>query len=481
MLGLCAIPWMARAHGFGQRFDLPLPLELYLYGSGATVALSFAIIALFLRSRDRDHDLPTRPLPERLTQALAHPALIGVLRAAAVGIVAIAVSAGFWGAQDPAQNVLPTLVWIIWWTGMAYVCALCGDLWGLVNPWSVSFSWLEAIHGRLRPHGRIGLGLRYPEWLGVWPGLAAFVVFVWAELIWPDNAIPSNLAWAVCAYSAFNWSGMFAFGRTTWLERGDAFAIAFGLFARFAPLEATPTLSVRPYGAALLPDGPISTSLTAFVLVMLSTVTFDGLMATSLWREVYTAIETWRPIMPTLFALYQQGLGADLSIPTIGLVAASLVFAATYLVFAALAAALGNAAAGRGGAGRSAGWVARTFVLTLVPIAIAYHLAHYLGFLLTAGQLIIPLASDPFGAGWNLFGTADYRLNIGIIGARFVWYTSVIAIVLGHVIAVFLAHVLALRAFPDRRSALWSQVPVLVLMVAYTFASLWILGQPITE
>jgi hypothetical protein len=185
--------------------------------------------------------------------------------------------------------------------------------------------------------------------------------------------------------------------------------------------------------------------------------------------------------MPTLFALYQRGFGANQSIPTIGLLAAPLVFAATYFGFATLTAVIGNATAPRGSRHRSAGWVARYFVLTLVPIAIAYHLAHYLGFLLTAGQLIIPLASDPFGAGWNVFGTADYRLNLGIIGARFVWYTSVIAIVLGHVIAVYLSHVLALRAFPDRRSAQWSQAPMLVLMVGYTCVSLWILGQPITE
>ena len=35
----------------------------------------------------------------------------------------------------------------------------------------------------------------------------------------------------------------------------------------------------------------------------------------------------------------------------------------------------------------------------LVPIAVAYHLAHYVSLLLTTGQFIIPLASDPFGWG----------------------------------------------------------------------------------
>ena len=39
--------------------------------------------------------------------------------------------------------------------------------------------------------------------------------------------------------------------------------------------------------------------------------------------------------------------------------------------------------------------IARSFALTLVPIAIGYHVAHYLVFLLVQGQYIIPLLSDP--------------------------------------------------------------------------------------
>jgi hypothetical protein len=119
------------------------------------------------------------------------------------------------------------------------------------------------------------------------------------------------------------------------------------------------------------------------------------------------------------------------------------------------------------------------FVLSLVPIAIAYHLAHYLSYLLIAGQNIIPLASDPFGNGWDLFDTKTYRLDIGIVNAKMVWYVAVVAIVVGHVSAVYVAHVMALRVFPTARQALFSQLPMVALMVGYTMVSLWILSQPI--
>ena len=123
--------------------------------------------------------------------------------------------------------------------------------------------------------------------------------------------------------------------------------------------------------------------------------------------------------------------------------------------------------------------IARSFVYSLVPIALAYNIAHFFTLLAIQGQLIIPLASDPFGYGWDLFGTAGYKVNIALVNARFAWVLSVIAIVLGHIIAVYLSHVIALRAMRDHRSAMRSQYPMLGLMVMYTVISLWIVAQPI--
>ena len=91
------------------------------------------------------------------------------------------------------------------------------------------------------------------------------------------------------------------------------------------------------------------------------------------------------------------------------------------------------------------------------------------------------MASDPFGAGWDIFGTANYSLRIGLINARILWFLSVALIVLGHVLAVYLAHRVAVRTFSDRASAKNSQYPMLTLMVVYTVISLWIIAQPIVQ
>jgi hypothetical protein len=125
--------------------------------------------------------------------------------------------------------------------------------------------------------------------------------------------------------------------------------------------------------------------------------------------------------------------------------------------------------------------VAKAFVFSLVPIALAYNLAHFLSLLLIQGQLIIRLLSNPFGYGWNLFGTADYQLNTDVVNAQIIWFISLGAIVLGHVVSVFVAHMIALKRVPDHRAALRGQYPMLALMVLYTATSLWIIAQPIVN
>lgn len=121
--------------------------------------------------------------------------------------------------------------------------------------------------------------------------------------------------------------------------------------------------------------------------------------------------------------------------------------------------------------------LAAAYAYSLVPIA----LAHYYTLLLFNGQVIIVQASDPFGRGWDLFGTAGYQLNNAVVGAAFVWYSQVALIVAGHVVAVYLAHAIALRSGRDPKRALRSQYPMLALMVLYTVLSLWISSQPIVE
>jgi hypothetical protein len=472
----------AEAHAFGPRYDLPLPLDLYLAGAGAAVALSFVVMALFFRSLLEPGEEPrTDLLRFGALRALLHPLVQGGIRAVSLALFVLVLAAGFFGDPETIRNFAPTFVWIIWWVGLAYVAALIGNPWPVLNPWSIAFAGVERLRRRLGARGRSDFGLAYPAWLGVWPAAVLFVLFAWFELIAETGTVPRILATAVAVYSSLTWLAMAAFGREAWLSRGEAFSLAFGVFGRFAPLGAPEPPAadggarrwyLRPYASALVVDRPCRLSMTVFVLVMLSTVTFDGFKETPAWRGLSQWIAVTPAFQPLIRRVHDFGFDYLAVLSSVVLVLFPLLFLVVYLGFCWLAKQAANSR-------RPVTEIAGLFVFSLVPIAIAYHLAHYLSYLMIAGQFIIPLASDPFGLGWDLFGTAGYSVDIAVVDAKFVWYTAVIAIVVGHVFAVGVAHFGALRVFDTAKAALRSQYPFLVLMVAYTMVSLWILSQPI--
>ena len=452
----------AHAHGFGQRYELPVPLGLYLFGAAAVVALSFLVFGLFVPGPIPAQDDKRKDLLWPVGRIFGHPLVMLAARLVVFALFAVTVLAGFLGDQNPYRNIAPTMVWIIFWVGLAYVAAFAGDLWALVNPWRTAFDGAQWLCRRL--DGReLGLGLAYPAALGVWPASVLLLAFAWIELVDPNAGSPFHIATLATAYSALTWAGMLAFGRDTWLRNGEVFSLVFGTFARFAPTQgADGHLLLRRFGKGLTDSATVSASMMAFVLLLLSTVLYDGFIGTGEWELLESAI---RGRLPTIGAT---------AVRTIGLVAFWGLFLGAYLGICSIMNRIGGGASTRLE-------VARAFALTLVPIAIGYHVAHYLVFLLVQGQYIIPLLSDPFGRGWNLFGTAGYRVDIALVGARFSWYLALGAIVGGHLIAVYLAHRRALVVFVPPRVATATQVPLTVLMVVYTFVGLSIMAEPIVE
>ena len=460
---LAVVAPSAQAHGFGQRYDLPLPLSLYVAGAALTVAVSCVMFAQYLRPATGGQGFPRIDLlATRMGRLLASQVAVAAVRLVAVLAYLLILFAGFFGNQSPFRNVVPVSIWAVWWVGLAYFSALVGDLWKVVNPLETVFAALERAYAKARGGKPLSLHLAPPSSMQAWPAVALYLLFVWLEIAWDGSDSPRAVAAAILAYSLATWIGMGIFGREVWLQRGEAFSRVFGLLARFSPIRIAVTdrrvseWHLRPHAVGLLDDDRADASAIALVLVILASVSFDGFLETPAWLAI---VETVSP--------------DDAHWPrTLGLLFAPLLFAAVYLAFCRLIAM----AAGREA---SAARIAGRFALTLVPIAIAYQIAHYLSFLVQAGQYIIPLASDPFGWGWNLFGSANYFMRIGIVDARLVWIVSVAVIVAGHIAAIYLGHLLALREFADRRAAVRSQWPMLVLMVGYTMLSLWIIAQPI--
>ncbi len=300
--------------------------------------LSFIVIAIFVRESRFGTDYPRLDLlrfaPVRW---VAHPTIVAFIRLFAAFLFVVAICAGFFGVQSPYSNLITTMVWIVWWVGFAFVCALVGDLWALLNPLRTLFAWGEALYATLAGGRRLSRDLPYPVWLGVWPAAAAFLCFAWAELVWRDNDVPAFLAWAMVGYCLVTWIAMFVFGRVVWLQNGEAFSIAFGIMARFAPLEAPPPgaagsgcqlVFVRTGRAAVA--GPANRSFLVFVLLMLATVTFDGFLQTPLMQQIDTAVHRSRTMAFLLFELSEWGLDESQLLATAMLVVFPLGFLAVF-------------------------------------------------------------------------------------------------------------------------------------------------------
>jgi hypothetical protein len=129
------------------------------------------------------------------------------------------------------------------------------------------------------------------------------------------------------------------------------------------------------------------------------------------------------------------------------------------------------------GGGLSAERLRRGFIHSLVPIAMVYVAAHYLTFLLFEGQAIVYLASDPFGRGWDLFGTAAVAVDYNWLSQSGAWYLQVAFVVVGHVAALALAHDRALVLYGQAKLAVRSQYWMLGVMVGFTTLALWLLAQ----
>jgi hypothetical protein len=453
-------------HGFGQRYDLPITLALYLYGAAGVVVISFVLVVVFSADQvgTKAIKYPKRELSWLLPIARSPwPYLVG----GSIGVLALLaiVITGFFGSSDPTHNPAEYLTWIYFWAATVIVSGLLGNLWYLFNPWAAVFDAVSrSIH--IRPV------LKLPD-VGIWPAVAFYFSFACLELTSGVASHPPVVASAAATYSVVTLAGMVVFGRDQWLSHCEAFTVLFDIVGRFGPLEAerdesnhVTTVYLRPWGVGLLKPAPTGSDRVIFVILMLSSLAFDGIIATPSWADFRIAL---KPIW------IQLGQFGPFAVGTLGLVLLTASFFLVFVAFMELVMYFGQRKV-------DPKMTVSAFALTLVPIALVYNAAHNYSYVLVQSQGLIPLLNDPLAKGWHLWpAVAGITPSFALAQASTVWYAQVILIVLGHVIAVYLSHLRAGERFRTAQRALLSQYPMLLLMVIYTMTSLWILAQPITN
>ena len=446
-------PVLVLAHGLVQRASLPIPEWLFFWAAAIVLCVSFVALAA-LWPRPRLERPGWRPLPGGAGRVLGGRGVEAVCGAMGVAILALVIAAGYAGPPSPVDNFAPTFVLIIFWVGLVFVSVLFGDVFRRFNPWRALGRVLFRDR-RLRP---------YPERLGRWPAAVGLLAFTWIELASGWGEQPATLVTAVVGYTVVTLVAMGVYGVEPWTRCGETFSVYFNLFARLSVFETRDrVVGMRPPLGGLPRLDPLPGTV-ALVVVMIGSVTFDGLSQGALWKDVAEQVGD---------GLTSLGAGLETTpklVATLGLAIGVALAGAFY--------ALGIAGARSVGGEHDAERLRRGFVHSLVPIAMVYVAAHYLTFLLYEGQAIGYLASDPLGQGWNLFGTsASAGIDFSLLSQNATWYLQVGFVVLGHVAALVLAHDRALALYGDARLAVRSQYWMLTIMVGFTGLALWLLAQ----
>ena len=447
------------AHGIGGVRDLPVPASFFYATAAIVLVVSFVVLGLLWRRPLLERHAGGRLLPRTLQVVLLSRALRVLLGAGSVALLILALATALFGTTTELLNFAPTFVYVIFWLGLPLLSVTLGDVWRVLSPWRAI---ADATVWLLERGGRDARPVLVSPWAwGRYPAAAALFAFVALELASPRPAYPRTLAIAIALYSYWALAGMAVYGRETWTRGGEGFAVAFGLLARIAPFAVRDGAIIGRWPLTGLAGAEPVRGALVFVAVMLGSTSFDG----------FTRTREWQDLLGNARARFADDSQRVLDLATTAVNIAGLAAFVGFVVVTYLAAAVSVRRLVR--APRS---LAPDFILPLVPIAFAYIVAHYFSLFLIQGQFIVTLASDPFGRGWDLFGTGDFAPNLAIVSPETVWYAQVVALTLGHVAGLAIAHDRAVALFEDRRDALRSQYPMLALMVLYTVGGLWLLS-----
>jgi hypothetical protein len=457
-------PEGSMAHALVAREDLPIPEWLFAWGASLVLIVSFFALSVGWRTPRFEKD-DWRPLGGTIPKLVVNRATEIAAGAIGVFLLGVAIWAGLEGTEAPDRNFILTFIFVTCWLGFPVLSVLLGDVFRPFNPWRaigrVLGGTFRAIAGQPAAH------IPYPQWLGRWPAVLGLVGFVWLEIVYGASGVsvglsPHTTAVAALVYTCVTLAMMALFGVEEWIERGETFSVYFNMFSQLAPLEVRDGRlgRRRPFsGAARWATAPGSVGL---VVASIGTTSFDGAQE--------GAIET--SINDTFNTLVDAGLGLTDALrltDSLYLLACLVAISAVYLLGVQGMRAMRHAPALR--------QLRLGFAHTLIPIALAYLVAHYFSLVVFQEQAQFTyLLSDPLGDGSDIFGTASGGIDYALIGATAVWYVQVAALVIGHVCGLTLAHDRAIVYWGDYREATRSQYWMLAVMVGFTCFGLYLLS-----
>jgi hypothetical protein len=407
-----------------------VPSWLLVLTGGSVVGASFLFATLMT---DHDAIRAINAVGARLRRPSWSRWLSTGLNAASVLVLFVILVSGLIGPRTPTANFAVVVVWAGWWAGYTMSVYLLADTWRYINPWRSVTDLLAATD---RP---------VPARWGAWPAIVGLLGLVWVEVVSPVSEDPSLLVAVIAVYSVVTVAGGLRY--VDWFDRVDPISRIFRCYGLLAPVQRTENGIEFRLPSAALTDGSVSVD-SRFVVAVLWVTTYDGMVSTPAWRTL-------------------AGWFVEAGIPAIVVyLAAILVGFGIFLGAYRLAAGYARRTADTYVTSRFIGeWLAPS----LLPIAAGYHLAHFLGYLISLLPTLGAVITHPL--------TRPPVLQVLTIPG---WFSGLqlAFVVIGHLFAVWVAHARSFELFPGRLQPVRSQYPFIVIMILYTITSLWIVSRP---
>jgi len=403
-------------HGIGFEGDLPIPFDIILNVSAWVIILTF----VFLKISWKESILTSEEKLFSNKQSI-YGKLFGFV------ILFLLIAPGLIGNEGPKTSIAPLILWVFLWIVVPVLGLLFGDLYAKFNPLNIFLS------NDNKPSS-------------VYVACVLFLGLTWFELVWTKPGNPFHIGIVFLILFIVVNGFKFFFNKTS-IEI-DPLLLLHHLYSKLKVINS------RPVFKSLLQNISNLSQLKGmeyFILLMIGTVTYDGLRGTVFWYNQF------------------GGRVHDLLFSTVAFFAINLLLVIFYRFACYFAIKVSDS-------NHSLNDVSLAFAHTMLPIAFAYHVTHYLSLLLFESQTFLYRLNDPIGTGIDLFGVNDVTVDYFLDPLPF-WTIQVVVTLLGHMLSVFLAHDLAVKLFGHQQSDK-TQYIFLFITVALTLQALFVLSVP---
>ena len=401
-------------HGIINVGDLPIPFDLVLNAAVLVVVLTF----VFLKVSWKESILTSKETLFSTKQSTSGK-LFGFL------ILALLTVPGLINNEAATLSITPLILWVFLWIGVPVLGLLFGDLYAKFNPLSILVN-------------------REGEANNVYPAAFLFICLTWFELVWSKPGNPRHIG-IVFLVLLVVVSVVQRFYNKTLIEV-DPLLLLHHLYSKMRITNSKPVFRTLLNNISNLAQ---LKGMEYFILLMIGTVTYDGLRETTFWFELFGS-QTYETSFSTVAFLLMNLL--------------IIVFYRFACYFAIRVS----------GEDLNLNEISLKFGHTMLPIAFAYHVTHYLSLLLFEFQTVVYRLNDPFGFGWNLFNVQEPEVNY-FLEPIALWTIMVIVTLAGHMLSVVLAHDLSVKLFGHQKSDK-TQYVFLFITVALTLQALFVLS-----